>query len=141
MVKNYSQRYLLRSQAAFSLMELMLSLAVISMLLVMSTRYFNSVQHQQRLNHAATIVRDIVSASHSWAQSNPDMSNISLQRLIDVNLLTTSYAKNPWGGDVIVNAKANDAFNITITLSQVPEDDCKALQSEFSDYDIRCFQN
>lgn len=127
-----------RSQLAISLIELLLSLAVISALLVMGVRYFESVQYQQKVNRTATMVRDIISAANAWGTSYPDYSTISIPNLVNLNLLPNSYNRNPWGGDVTIGQSSDNIYNFTITLTGLSPEACKALQSQFSDYSIGC---
>jgi len=128
----------LRRQAALSLMELMLSIAIISILLLLGTRYFASVKSQQQVTRAATMVKDIIGAANSWGTGNPDFSTISIAKLIEVRLLPNSYVKNPWGGEISVGPKADDPYSITISLTQVPVGACKTLEAQFPEYSIGC---
>ena len=131
-----------RLQKAIGLLELMLSLAVISVLLVIGIRYYQSVKYQQQLTITATLVKDIISASSSWGAAYPDYQKLSLQTLIDVNLIPTTYTKNPWGGDVDVRQADGDPHHIKIILADIPEDRrnqiCSTLSAQFSDYTIVC---
>lgn len=138
MVNHFHARCFLRRQAALGLMELMLAIAVISILLLIGTRYFASVKYQQQVTKAATMVKDIIGAANSWGTGNPDFSNISMANLMNVNLLPNSYSKNPWGGTVSVGPKAGDPYSISISFTQVPTGACNTLKAQFPEYSIGC---
>ncbi len=139
MAGHYKKHYFLYRQKAVSLLELMLCITVISILLFIGTRYFANVKYQQRLNHAATMVRNIISAANTWATRHPDYTTITLQNLIKVNLLPLNYDKNPWGGTIVVTPKVNDPYSIRIRFNAVPDKEtCKLLQSQFPNYTIEC---
>lgn len=131
-----------RNQSAFSIIELLLALVVIGVLLVISVRYYQSVKYQQQQTTVATTVKDIISASTSWGTSYPDYSGISLQALINVNLLPTAYKKNPWGGTYEISQADGNPLRIKITVKGIPADRktliCTSLTNQFSDYKIVC---
>ncbi|CAM4389775.1 MAG: hypothetical protein LEGION0398_MBIBDBAK_01153 [Legionellaceae bacterium] len=134
----FKSRFLFQRQRAIGLLELMLSIAIISVLLLMSIRYYSSLKYQERLTQASTMVRDIISAASSWGAANPNFENISIEQLINVNLLPPNYGKNPWAGTVQVSPKKGDIYSIAINFTEVPEDPCKSLKAQFPDYSINC---
>lgn len=127
------------SQMGIGLLELMLSMAVISVLLVISVRYYSSVKYQEQLTKTATMIREVINAANSWGTSNPNYLAIDIDALINSNLLPGSYKTNPYGGRInVLPVSSFNPYSFTITLSGVPESACAALKSQFPDYSIAC---
>jgi len=112
------------------LLELMLALAIISVLLVAATRYFSSTNSSQKVNAAANILQAVINASEDYKMSHNDKyTDISLSNI--ASLLPSDFSTtsgNPWGGGVDVNPKDGDNSTIVLTLSGIaPAVDCTAL--------------
>ena len=112
------------------LLELMLALAIISVLLVAATRYFSSTDSSRKVNAAADMLQASINAGEDWRTANNNYKDISLGELQKQGLLppTTEWSDksgNPWGGGITI--ASTDGKDITLTLTQIPEKDCNSL--------------
>lgn len=119
------------------LLELMLTLIVIAAILFLVTRYYNITQESLRVEKAVTMSTNIVNGTHQWAETVTSISPISIQKLIDADLVPASYANgNPWGGDLEVYAPAfpGDYF-FTVYMSGIPAAaSCENLREKMQKY-------
>lgn len=112
------------------LLELMLALAIISVLLVAATRYFASTDSSRKVNDAANMLQAVINASEDVRTSGNSYAAITsidiLQQrgLVPENWIAKS-TPNPWGGEITVDGTAGTS--ITLTLTNVPQTDCKSL--------------
>lgn len=121
-------------QIGIGLLELMLSLAIIAILLVAATRYYQTTVSSQRVNAGARMVATVTAAVDSWydifkTYSSPE-NTISTENLIKINLLPSDFAAptaNPWRGAVIIAPQG--ATQIKLTLTQVNYGDCLNLSA------------
>ncbi len=112
------------------LLELMLALAIISVLLVAATRYFASTDSSRKVNDAANMLQAVINASEDVRTSDNNYAAItSIDILQKRGLVPESWTggskPNPWGGGIEVDGKAGTS--ITMTLTNVSEKDCTAL--------------
>lgn len=112
------------------LLELMLALAIISVLLVAATRYFASTDSSRKVNDAANMLQAVINASEDSRAANNSYAKITeLKDLQDQGLLPSwTTTSNPWGGDIQVKRSDDDGTSITMTLTNVREEDCKSLK-------------
>lgn len=121
-------------QQGISLLELMLSLAIIAILLVMATRYYETTRMSQQVDEAAEMVTAVYAAGNSWLESNttfnqPDM----LQAFVNNGSVPADFKSaniNPWGGYVQVTGISTK--NLTMTMSNVPSTGCLNLAAKVS---------
>lgn len=116
------------------LLELMLSLIVISGLLVGVTRYYTLTQREQHVNVAAGLIQSIRAACDRWRVGHETYEGISsLQDLVDRGYLPDVYDNNPtnpWGGSIEVSAV--DSEHIKIRFTDIPVEDCNNLMDKFN---------
>jgi len=123
------------NQRGIGLLELMLSLAIISVLLLMATRYYKSADQGQKVSNAISLITGIAGAGAQYLSTHPKEkpTDLNLQVLTNDGYLSKEFStmSNPWGGTIKVSG--SDAGLVTITLEGVPGGPCRILQSSFSD--------
>ena len=124
----------MKKKFGISLLEVMLSLAIIAIILVMATRYFTIAMRSEKTNEAVKVLQTMMKASDDWlwtyktykkTANNPDVSTAAL---INLGLVPKNYSAvdaNPWGGTIDV--KPNSENQVTIFLTNVNESDCQNL--------------
>jgi Tfp pilus assembly protein PilE len=129
MKKNIKQK----STFGIGLLELMLALAIIAILLVMATRYFETTRGAQQINQALQMLQTTMTASDNWyttykSYRDTPKGDVDITKLADLGLVPKDFTTdtiNPWGGKISVTPKDNDHVNIELTA--VPAGDCKYL--------------
>lgn len=117
-----------------SLMEVMLSLAIIAIILTLATRFFSTANEAENINNASTMIQTARSASQRWMlTNNGSLKDISVQKLIDHDLLPANFAKNPWAGDVTIAMAPNNSSKVRITFKAIPKTACENLMQTFRD--------
>lgn len=103
------------------LLELMLALAIISMLTVAAVRYFSVVSASSRVEQAMEMVSAIRAAGERWKVGNDDYTSASIGEFVARGFLPGVYSKitTPWGG-VISAAKNTDPTKLDIKFTNVP---------------------
>lgn len=115
-----------------SLLEVMLSLAIIAIILVLASRYFILAQNNTNMTQALNEIQNINAAAQNWRLSHGDFSGISMQGLIDRNLLPATAENNPWGGKTDVTPSSANASQYTIIMRKIPRSACKNLLLELN---------
>jgi len=109
------------------LLELMLALAIISILLVAATRYFASTDSSRKVNAAADMLQMVINASEDYRMDKNSYKDISLDNL--KSLLPSDFKAstgNPWGGGISVEPTDSGA-SVTLTMTKVPVKDGLSL--------------
>lgn len=124
----------LGKQRGISVLEVMLSLAIIAVILVMATRYYKTAQQSQQVKNALNMVGGIVDAEVDYAAANSNAYNGSIEDLSTKGYLppgiggTGATAGNdPWGNPIGLQTNSGGGF--TITFTQVPVNTCNELAS------------
>jgi len=133
------KRVMMKSQQGIGLLELMLSLAIIAVLLVIATRYYETAKTGEQVNEAIGIVQAIRGASAQWAAGKPSYSGLNMSALYNYGLLPRSVGggnndgvgTNPWGGNVSVTP-INSNAQVQVTLTKVPTQACNNLIGKLS---------
>lgn len=116
-------------QLGIGLLELMLSLAIISVLLVMATRYYSSARQAQQVNDAISLTEAIIAGSENWVIGKNNFTAISMTELINGGFLPRGSDRDPWHGAVSVTQGPSDS-QITITMQAIPNAACLNLASK-----------
>lgn len=123
-----------RKQRGIGLLELMLSLAIISILLVMATRYWIVSNRSSQVNRAVAQLGALQGAINQWKTGNPstpptftDLNNIGALSNMDYQ---NNAVTNPWGGSVTLSS--NTDGSVTINMEQVPEAACNSLAVKYN---------
>lgn len=96
--------HLKQNNKGIGLLELLLSLVIISVLLVVATRFFKPTNLSQRSNEAIDMIQAIATAEQRWLMTNNEAPGDVLKTFVERGFLPDSFlnAKNPWGGDMKV---------------------------------------
>jgi len=96
-------RYL--SQKGIGLLELMLTIIVITAIILSATKYYLVAKEEMKISQAQDIVNNVAQAAYKWVEGRPDFTNLSLDDLINNGLLPGKYSGNigPWGGKITLS--------------------------------------
>lgn len=115
------------------LLELMLSLAIIAVLLIMATRYYQTTSQSQKVNQAVSDIQAILAAAANYTAASPG-SAFAITDLVSAGLLPANWSTetpvagtaNPWAGAyTATNVSGSPA--VKITAGSVPLTACTAL--------------
>lgn len=128
-----------RHGKGIGLLELMLALAIISILIIMATRYYQTASRSQKVAEAVTQVNAIIAAVGKWKIGKIEsdyVGGLSIQQLVDQGLLPNEFKDgahvNPWGGHIIITPLfRNRPHDLTIQFNEVDSKDGAALESMF----------
>lgn len=112
------------TQRGISVLEVMLSLAIIAIILVMATRYYKSASQSQQVSNGLSVLHGIVAAETSYATANNNAYGGGILVLIGDGYLPKSLQYDPWGGQIGVQANTG---SFTVTFTMVPSGVCNAL--------------
>lgn len=130
-------------QLGISLLEVLLSLTIISIILVMATRYFFLATNNDRINMTRQQIGSVVAAIHGWKNQNPEyIPNLDLSVLYNTGMLTKSTSMevkgqapnatvtlyDPWGEKIFVAGATDHA---TVQVAMPKNSDCVALQNSY----------
>lgn len=119
-----------RHQKGIGLLELMLSLAIIAILLIMATRYYQSASDQNKRNQAVDMFAAVNGAVEAYKIDNSLSTPPTITSLASDGYLPPSYSAsstaNPWGGEIkITITPASGSF--TVEMDDVPAGSCQAV--------------
>lgn len=123
-----------QNNQGISLLELMLSLAIIAILLVTATRYYNATRNSQHVNEAAEMITAVYAAAQSWLANDQLKSQNMIPDFTNIGMLPKQFTNpniNPWGGTI--TAMGQSATSLLVTLTQVPTTDCNELLQQFKE--------
>ncbi len=94
---------MLKKQNGIGLLELMLSIIVITAVILGATKYYLVAREEMRIVQAQEIINTAAEAAYKWVEGRPDFNYIGTQALVDAGLLPEKYLGNmdPWGGGMI----------------------------------------
>lgn len=122
-------KYASNHQRGISLLEVMLSLAIIGLILAMAARYFNIVTGDSQFNQAIAFVNEIKqgTAKCSAFGGGCDPAKTTLAQLYNYGYIsqqTSNLLNNPWGGTFSLTGG-------TLRLGSVPTRYCLRLKAQF----------
>src|SRR3989338_2429435 len=96
-------------ESGIGLLELTLALAIIAVLLLMATRYYQMARFSQQINEGIDVIQSVHGAAERWHAINDNYADISLQALVDRDFLPAMADQrespaNPWGGGITVQS-------------------------------------
>lgn len=138
-------RLSMRKQKGISLLEVLLSLSIISIILVMATRYFFVANRNDKVNTVRQQVGSLISAVESWKNQNATYSatpSLSIGTLSSDGFMANSSfmvnqgtpnasLNNPWGYPIKVTSSGVNGADITTTLPGLNE--CRSLRNSYPD--------
>lgn len=100
-----------------SLLEVMLSLAIIAIILVMATRYFGLASRGAKVNDGTQQINEVRQGLTRWLQDNGTLSGATLPGMATAGYITsqTGSGQGPWGPGTITISPGTT--NASISLS------------------------
>lgn len=123
-IKSFKQR-------GIGLLELMLSLAIIAILLILATRYYQSTSQSQKVNQAAGDIQALIAAVANVRAGNPNgnVTDTDITAFIPPSWGGSMSNANPWGGAYTVNSPGTAPYFVTVTVGGMGNTACQALAS------------
>ena len=103
----------LRTMLGVTLLEIMLVLAIASMVIVMSIRYYQTATASQQANAALEMISSITAAADSLAQGAGGYSSAALSATSIAPLLPANGLVTPWNQTVVIAASGNTAYTVS----------------------------
>lgn len=120
----------LRARKGIGLLELMLALAIIAVLIIMATRYYQTTARSSRMNDAVQQVNAIVAAANNYKVGQGSYTGIdNIDKLISMGVLPSSAKFSPWGTTVTVTGASS---TVTIKMAGVSSTDCNTILQRLS---------
>ena|SRR3990167_1117720 len=122
------------------LLEMILVIVVMSIILMLTLRYFVFTHDHLKVTRAVTQIQTLVKASNQWlsaqrqanyAGSTPDTS-ITIDKLTAAGLIALSDTQHAWGGDITVAPASEDASYVEITFNAIPGKACVDLMTRMA---------
>lgn len=124
-------------QLGIGLLELMLSLAIIAILLIMATRYYQTTKQSQEVNDAVNTVNSIVAAMTNWMTDNPSsftgsVVTVKFSDLVKDGYLPSSLGDDgsnasPWGTSISDPTFSATGAAVNVQINNVPKGACNQL--------------
>lgn len=115
----------LKSMFGVTLLEIMLVLAIASMVIVMSIRYYQSATSSQQANSALSMIQSITAAADSMAQGSGGYTSAGVSASTILPLLPKNGLTTPWNTSATVTATNATAY--AVTLPGTPAGVCPVL--------------
>lgn len=112
-----------------TLLEIMLVLAIASMIIVMSVRYYQSATSAEQSTSVLAQIQAITAAADQLAQGPTGYANVSTANLASIMGGTTNL-NTVWGGAVTVSSSAQTTYSISV--SNMPYQVCGILKAQLS---------
>ncbi len=136
-------------QAGISLLEVLLSLAIIAIILVMAMQYFTTASNTQKLNMVRTFIGADMAAIQGYGINNNGFTSLDWPELVSKGYLsrdTKSLActtedssscgqKTPWGKDVDIGI---DGTTVTLKIPLPSQNLCKSLLESYGPQVVSC---
>lgn len=116
-----------------SLLEVMLSLAIIAIIIMLATRYFSTANEAENINNATLLIENGRTASLRYLTITGSLQDVSVENLIKDDLLPPGFGKNPWAGNITIVVAPNDSSKVQITLTDIPKPACDNLLAALND--------
>lgn len=130
----------MKKQQGISLLELVLSIALITIILVGGMKYFQVARQAGRVNESLLMIKSVYGAAEVWRAKGLKFSDRAspegaegatlLAKFAQLGLLTPDYESekhHPWGG--LLEAEG-DGDLLKIRLVQLPEKACEDIRSK-----------
>jgi len=97
-----------------TLLEIMLVLAIASMVIVMSIRYYQSASNNQKINAALNVITGMVAGGESVLGATGSLATVGTA--IKPYLPNNKLPDSPWGGVVEVTAAGESTYRFTVNV-------------------------
>lgn len=128
-------RLIRKREKGIGLLELMLSLAIIAVLIIMATRYYQATRRSSEMNQVVSSVNGIIAAAETWRVGRGDYTGISIDILVTNKYLPEGSATSVWGGKYSISPSGGSA---TISLSSIPSGMCDQLKDRLKALEPTC---
>lgn len=107
---------LLNKNRGISLLEVMLSLAIIAVILVMATRYFGIASKESLVNQATQQISEIRQGYARWQTDRGAITGVTLAQLQTAGYITaqTATTPNPLPGGALTTDPAAGTMTVTV---------------------------
>jgi type II secretory pathway pseudopilin PulG len=116
----------IKSIAGVTLLEIMLVLAIASMVIVMSIRYYQNATNSQNVNTILEQIQNITAAADNLSQGTGGYSTVSTTGISSV--AGASNLKTPYGSTITVGS--GGASTYVVTVPSLPGAVCTQLLSK-----------
>lgn len=122
-----------KRKQGYSLLEIMIGLAVLSIILVAALYMYPKLKSSSNINNEMVNMNTIVTGINSIYNGNSNYSGLNNKVLIQAKIVPTSITAdqtgkliNSWRGDIIIKSEASSGNGtlINITYTDVPRDQC-----------------
>jgi type II secretory pathway pseudopilin PulG len=121
-------------QKGISLLELLLSIAIIIVLGLIAVRYYQGSQQNQHINETLSLLNGFIAAETQWSLQNKNKYSHDIKSLTDNSYLTHQHTVNPWTGQPIFYEQINKGASFKVTLYRISTQGvCKKLASSIND--------
>lgn len=138
-------------QAGISLLEVLLSLAIISIILVMAMQYFTTAGNNQKLNMVRTFIGADMAAIQGYGINNNGYTGLTWSSLVTGGYLSQDTKSlncsadgadcnqvTPWGESVALNAPAAGDSLVTLTIPLPSDALCQNLVQSYGAQTVSC---
>lgn len=110
-----------KKQQGFTLIEIVIAIAVAAILLGGFIAYGSSTKDSARATKTVDVIRQISTAATTWGQSKSSYGSVSLSALQTGGYLATNVSANPYGGAFTVSGSGT---TVTITSAGMTTNGC-----------------
>ena len=128
----------LNSNKGIGLLELMLSIIVITAIVLGATKYYLVAREAMKVTQAQEIINSVAEAAYKWVEGSPNWSGLSMDELVtQKGLLPSRYLGkiDPWGGAEVQVSSDEDTnwFFIRFggSASDIPDKPWKILEAKY----------
>jgi Tfp pilus assembly major pilin PilA len=117
-----------KSFLGVTLLEVMLVLAIASMIIVMSVRYYQSANSNQMAISALDLIQGITAHADGIAQASQSYSSVTNSAI--QSLMPNQSMILPWG--TLANITSQSATQYSVALANTPKDVCVLLKTRLA---------
>lgn len=124
-------------ERGIGLLELMLALAIIAVLIIMATRYYQTTARSSRLNDAVTQINGIIAAAEQYRVGAGSFDGLTGQKLVDMGFMPSSNLNSPWGTAMEIQNYYESTVYIRFKGIQAGSSDCKTILQRIVDKNVK----
>jgi type II secretory pathway pseudopilin PulG len=111
--RNIKMKKRIKSVAGVTLLEIMLVLAIASLVIVMSIRYYGNARSAENINILAESTQSIAAAMDSLSSTPGSYSTVTSAALTAT--VGTANMKTPYGSNITMSGNVGGSYVVTIT--------------------------